>query len=221
MYLPPINVAIFLALVSGLWWVRHKRKAEEDALNPSSPKSPKLPKPNASASNAPTAPKPPKPEEPPEVIYQNLRRQAFATTPDLLGVAGMTGEDEPYALVIEMGMAEVITLACFADGDAGLYYQTGGGIRGGYGHDTVRRASKELLALAKGVVPQMEPTADNPYPPFPAEGHVRFYALTPRGLKTVEVAREDLGEDSPFSALFSAGQEVVGQMRRIQTQRGA
>ena len=42
-----------------------------------------------------------------------------------------------------------MTLACFGDGDASLFYKTGGGMVGGIGHESVRKAAKELTVLAR------------------------------------------------------------------------
>ncbi|HJX26507.1 MAG TPA: hypothetical protein VJ885_01235, partial [Thermoanaerobaculia bacterium] len=93
------------------------------------------------------ATRPVKPQDPPEVVFANLRRRALESTPDSLGLSGI-GENEPYGAVMDMGIADsVVTLACFADGDAGLYYQTGGGMKGGGAHENVRKAAKEFVAL--------------------------------------------------------------------------
>lgn len=159
-----------------------------------------------------------KPEQPPEVVYMNLRREALAMTADSLGQAGQVANDEPYGVVMEMAMASsVVTLACFADGDARLYYQTGGGMVGGHGHERVRKAAKELVLLVHKVLPGMTPTTDHP---LPEPDKVRFYALTPQGTLTVETDRQDLAEaPSELSSLFYSGQEVVTQMRQVQEQR--
>jgi hypothetical protein len=165
------------------------------------------------------APRPPKPQEPPEAVYARLRQKALATGPESLGPAGQVGEGEPYGLLMEMAIpSSIVTLACFADGDAGLYYQSGGGMVGGGSHESVRKAAKEFLELGKRAVPRMTRTTSQP---LPEPGTVRFYALTPRGVFTTETAREALEEPgNDLAALFYSGQEVVTQMRQVQGQRG-
>lgn len=163
--------------------------------------------------------RPAKPKEPPEVVYQNMRRRALETHFHSLNLAGEVKEDEPYGLVMEMGLQDsAVTLSCLANGDAGLYYQTGGGMIGGLAHENVRKASKEFVALGKTALPHMTRTAEYP---LPEPGRVRFYALTPTGAFTAETDREELADpQNEFSRLFYSGQEVVGQMRQVQEQRG-
>jgi hypothetical protein len=162
--------------------------------------------------------RPEKLEQPPEVVYAKLRQEALSMTPESLGQAGQVHNDEAYGVAMEMGMGtSVVTLACFADGDARLYYKTGGGMIGGGGHERVRKAAKEFVLLAQKALPGMAPTTDFP---LPETDRVRFYALTPGGAYTVETDRQDLGEaSSELSALFYSGQEVVTEMRQVQEQR--
>lgn len=206
-HIHPIQVIGVIILAVALWYVRKQKLAAKG--------------PAKGAPGGPTrAERPARPVDPPEVVYANLRKRAFETSPQNLGPAGDVKEDEAYGLVMEMGIADsVLTLACFADGDAGLYYQSGGGMKGGGAHENVRKAAKEFLALSQKVIPRMTRTTSQP---LPEPGKVRFYALTPKGLLTAEVDRESLGESqSPFAALFYAGQEVVAQMRQVQAQKAS
>jgi hypothetical protein len=152
--------------------------------------------------------------------YSSRRRRALEVTPEQLGLASALAEDEPYVLVMEMGISNsVVTLACFANGDASLLNQNGGGMIGGISHEPVRKAAREFLAHGRDAVSQM---AKAPRAALPADGRVRFHAVTPLGLYSVEVDREELGEPgSEFSALFYAGQAVVTQMREVQSQRAS
>lgn len=206
-----IRTIIVIALIVIYLQIRKKKKAAQGPAKKSVP---------ATAAPRPAVERPVKPAEPPEVVYANLRKRAFETSPQSLGQAGDVGENEAYALIMEMGIADtVLTLACFADGDAGLYYQSGGGMKGGGAHENIRKAAKELMALAQKAIPGMTPATATP---LPDPGQVRFYALTPKGLLTAEVNREALGESqSPFTSLFYSGQEVVAQMRQVQAQKAS
>lgn len=162
------------------------------------------------------ATRPVKPKDPPEVVFANLRRRALESTPDSLGLSGI-GDNEPYGAVMDMGIADsFLTLACFADGDAGLYYQTGGGMKGGGAHENVRKAAKEFVGLAEKALPKMSPANGQA---LPEPGRVQFFVLTPRGAFSADVDREALAEEAELSALFYSGQEVASQMRQVQKQR--
>jgi hypothetical protein len=166
------------------------------------------------------ASKPARPAAKPPETYMDLRRQALETDPRRLGLPGKLDPNVPYGVLMEMGMpSSVVTLACFADGDARLYYQSGGGMIGGIGHENVRKASRDLVARTRRLLPRMRRTTSYP---LPGLDRVQFLALTPRGVSMVETSRETLGETkSELSALFYSGQEVVAQMREVQAQKDA
>ena len=201
-HIHPIQPIATLLLIGLLIYLRWKRKAQDGPVRP-----------KAAELRIPIE-RPAKVEDPPEVVYAKLRRRAFQTTPEALGLANDIGPEDPFALLMEMGMpGTVVTLACFADGDAGVYYQTGGGMIGGRAHETVRQAAKGFIAQIKPMVVGMEKMAD---PPLPDPGRVRFSALTPEGTFTAEVDREALADPgNPLSALYYSGQEVVSQMREV------
>ncbi len=205
-HIHPIQPIATVLLIALFFYMRWKRKAQE--------------RPQRTKASEPRIPieRPAKVEEPPEVVYAKLRRRAFQTTPEALGVANDIGPEDPFALLMEMGMpGTVVTLACFADGDAGVYYQTGGGMIGGRAHETVRQAAKGFIAQIKPMVVGMGKMAD---PPLPDPGRVRFSALTPEGTFTAEVDREALADPgNPLSALYYSGQEVVSQMREVLAQK--
>ncbi|MFY9826973.1 MAG: hypothetical protein WAM82_36815 [Thermoanaerobaculia bacterium] len=154
----------------------------------------------------------------PEEAYMDLRQQAIETDPKRLALAGERRPEDVFGVVMEMGISSsVVTLACFADGDARVYYKTGGGMIGGISHENVRVASKDLVARAQKAQGRMIKTTTYP---LPADDRVRFYVLTGRGALTTETSRQALGErQGELSALFASGQEVVAQMRLVEEQR--
>jgi hypothetical protein len=151
-----------------------------------------------------------------EEIYMDMRRQGLETTPQNLG-RGLKGT-EPYGLLMEMGVQiSVVTLVCFIDGDANVYYKTGGGMIGGSSHESVRKAAKAFVALAARVVPKMTKTTEFP---LPGMDRVRFYVLTPEGVFTVETNRQALSNaKGELGALFYAGQKVVTEMRQVHEEK--
>lgn len=208
-HIHPIQPILAILLITVLWYIRKQKKAAQGTAPGSK-----------SSQGRPGIERPVKRADPPEVVYANLRKRAFLTTPQNLGPAGDVKEDEAFGVVMEMGISDsVLTLACFADGDAGLYYQSGGGMKGGGAHENVRKAAKDFVALAQKAIPRMTKVSGEP--PLPESGRVCFYALTPKGLVTTQIDREALGETHPLAPLFYAGQEVVGQMRQVQAQKAS
>jgi hypothetical protein len=209
MHVNPIEFILTAALIGVFFYMQRKKKLE---------RAPQT-KPGAGVKpGAPPAPRAPKPVKPPEEVFADLRRQAFATDPSSLGLS--VQENEPYGCLMELGLpSSIVTLLCFANGDASLYYQTGGGMTGGGVHDAIRRAAKEFVALSGKALPQLSPTADQP---LPQPDTVRFYVMTPKAIFTTETFREDLGDpQSVLGALFYSGQEVVTKMRQVQQQRAS
>lgn len=206
-HIHPIQPILLVVFIVAFLWYRKKNAPPGTAAGA----------PGAGGAPRPAATRPAKVEETPEAVYMRLRKRALDKVPANFVLGG--SEDEPYGALMEMGIADsAVTLACFADGDAGLYYQSGGGMVGGGSHESVRKAAKDFLALAGKAVPRMIKTANHP---LPAPGRVRFYVLTPKGILTTETDREALGEESrnELSALFYSGQEVVAQMRQVQAQK--
>lgn len=205
-HIHPIQVILLIVFIAAFWYYK-KKNAPQGSGAAAAP----------GAGSRPAATRPAKVEEPPEAVYARLRKRALDKVPANFVLGG--NEDEPYGALMEMVISDsAVTLACFADGDAGLYYQSGGGMVGGGAHESVRKAAKDFLTLAGKAVPRMIKTANHP---LPAPGRVRFYVLTPKGILTTETDREALGEESrsELSALFYSGQEVVAQMRQVQAQK--
>ena len=203
-HIHPIQPILVILLVVVLWYMRKKQGPQPDAAKggPGEPRA---------------AVTKPKEEKTPEAIYMDLRQKALQRMPGSIDVE--LRENQPHGLVMEMEMSgSVVTLACFVDGDAGVYYKTGGGMKGGIGHETVRNAAKAAIELTEPVLPRMIKTTN--FPPPGAE-RVRFYVLTSQGVFTTETSRQSLSEQSALSPLFYAGQEVVSQMRMVQEQRAA
>jgi hypothetical protein len=157
----------------------------------------------------------PKVEDAPEVKYRKLRLAALEATPEGRGLTAEAGK--PFGALMEIGMSSVVTLICFADGDASLYYASGGGMIGGNRHENVRKSAQWFVALARKALPKM--TLTDAFP-MPEPDQVRFYVLTPNGVYTVETDRESLADPaSDLSGLYFSGQEVVTQMREVQEQK--
>jgi hypothetical protein len=205
-HITPTKIILVLILAGVLWYM--KRKQGSGKAMPGAPGS------------APPAARPAgaKVVKSPEEVYMSLRDAALRKDPEQLFLPDGLKADEPYGALMEMGISNsVVTLACFADGDAGIYYKTGGGMKGGGSHETVRRAAKQFIAQSHRALPRMIMTDSHP---LPEAEKVRFYVLTPKGTFTTEANRQALGgSESELSALFYSGQDVVAQMRQVQEEK--
>ena len=207
MHVNPVIFTLTVILIAVFVYMQRKKRLA------AGPKKPKF-----GQGVPPPPPKPPKPAKPPEEVFMDLRKQAFSTDPAGIGLT--VQENEAYGGLMELGLpTSIVTLICFANGDASFCYQSGGGMTGGGGHEPVRKAAKEFVILAEKALPEMSPATDQP---LPQPDTVRFYVLTPKGIFTTETYREDLNDPhSPLGALFYGGQEVVTTMRQIQAQRAS
>lgn len=201
----PWQIIAVLLLVGFLVWDRRRKRAA------------KGPKQGPTTSPRPAVAKV---EETPEAAYMKMRRQAIEVDPMRLGLAGELQKDTVYGALMEMGIAKsAVTLACFADGDARVFYKTGGGMIGGIGHESVRKIAKDFIGLAQGALPKLTRTTTYS---LVAPNRVAFFVLTPRGIFTAETDRDALaGPENELSALFYKGQEVVAEMREVQEQKAA
>lgn len=208
-HIHPLQPIAVIVLVAILWYMKKKNA-------PAAKPAPGGGEPRAASSQA--TPRVPKASRSPEEVYMNLRDAALHKNPEQLFLPDGLKPDEPYGALMEMGIPNsVVTLACFADGDAGLYYKTGGGMKGGGSHESVRRAAKQFIALAHKALPRMIKTDAHP---LPDADKVRFYVLTSKGTLTTEASRQALGGvENELSALFYGGQEVVAQMRQVQEEK--
>jgi len=202
-HIHPWQVIAVIVLAAVYFYMRWKKKQAE--------KAEMAPPPGANG-----RPRAVKPKETAEEAYMKMRQRAFETTPMNIGIAAQG--TEPYGIVMEMGIQiSMMTLVCFADGDASVYYKNGGGMVGGISHESVRKAAKAFIALAPNAVAKMIRTTTYP---LPGPDRVRFYILTPQAVFTTETNRQALtNPKSDLGALFYAGQEVVAQMRQVQEQK--
>jgi hypothetical protein len=205
---------ILVAVLAGILWYM-KRKPADRSASGSRGKKPAAPTPTQSP-----AQKAAKAKEKAEQAYLKLRQQALQTKREGLGLPPPQGDDEIYGLLMEMEIADsVVTLVCFANGEASLCYQSGGGMVGEPSHEEVHRAAKEWVALGQRALPRMVPSTSQP---LPGPDKIRFYALTSNAILATETDRAAIGQPgNDLSALFYSGQEVVSQMREAQARQTA
>lgn len=213
-HIHPIQWILLIGAIAALIWYRRKNAPPRGTVNGDGGGEPR-----SSIFQKAKPEKTEKPEESAEAIYKELRKKALETPRSRLALPEGFPEDAPHGLLMEIGMpgSSVVTLACFATGDASVYYRTGGGMRGGIGHETVRNVAKDFVSQAITILPRM--IQPNGYP-LPGADKVRFYALTAKGPYTIETDRESLADpESELAPVYYTGQEVVAEMRLVQEQK--
>ncbi|MFA6217607.1 MAG: hypothetical protein WDL87_08185 [Candidatus Omnitrophota bacterium] len=148
--------------------------------------------------------------------FAGLRKLALsAQATDFPEKAGKRGV---YGVLMETGYPEyTVTLATFMTGDASLYFSNGGGMLGGIGHETVRKAAIALNRRADEFISSCKKVTEFP---MPRPGKTVFYILTQEGIYTTEALEKDLGNNrSLLLPLFAAGQDVITEFRIIDERR--
>jgi hypothetical protein len=144
--------------------------------------------------------------------YQRLRSQGLSVQRSAAGIPAPHPDAPVWGLLMEMGFPNgTATLIALADGTTSLYYSGGGGVLGGHGHESVRRATAPMLAEANRLVAQMTPTSTYP---LPQAGNTIFYARTDSGVLTGSAPDADLGLGRhALSPLFHAGHGILTELR--------
>lgn len=147
-------------------------------------------------------------------IYSDLRMQALTGSRIAFGLDPTSPAAPAWGVLMEIGYPEgTATLLSLSDGSASLYFSGGGGIIGGSGHETVRRAAKAFVRIAGQRQTSMRTTTMFP---LPQAGSTVFYVLAGSGVFTTEADERELGgERHALSPLFYAGQEVITQLRFV------
>ena len=149
----------------------------------------------------------------PKGVYSSLRHQALSTNRTEIGISLPT-DALAWGTLMETGYDGVtVTLFALADGTTSLYFSNGGGVIGGQGHESVRRANKAFLNQTNQSLEHLSPCETFP---IPEPAQTTFYVLTDSGILTGGAAENDLGYGRhALSPLFHAGHEVITQLRLI------
>lgn len=149
-----------------------------------------------------------------ENSFESLRANAFAVTPEQLGLTLPQDRIILYGVIMDWEMGEgIATTVCYQTGDASVYLSTGGGIIGGGQHRKVNSAARQFVSLAQSFLDKATQTESTT---LPATNEVWFYLLTNRG---VFLGKENMqnfeNNTSSWIELFEKGNEVVSELRNI------
>jgi hypothetical protein len=150
--------------------------------------------------------------------YIGLRGRFFEATPEELGISTTT-EEKPYAIVMDMGLGAdgTATLVSIVDGNASMYLSTGGGVIGGYAHETVRKAAIDFVNMGQSYFSKMSPVDSFP---LPQADNVTFYIMTNKGKYSIEEEIEKIENDrSDWTQLFYEGNKVITELRLTTEQK--
>ena len=143
--------------------------------------------------------------------YEEMREMAFLASTEQLGLSSI-GKDQVYGIISEMDMeGATITLATFLNGDASIYFSSGGGVIGAGQHESVEKIVKEYVKngqnyLDKGV--KTEKTN------LPENGMGNFNFLTEKGIYKISQSLNNLESgNSEFSNLFVELNEIINEIR--------
>jgi hypothetical protein len=117
---------------------------------------------------------------------------------------------------MDMGLSspgDVATVTALADGNASLYTTGAFGIIGGFAHSSVHAAAIQACGTAAKVVATA--TSANTFS-YPDPGHIRFYLLTPGGMRMAEATENELVSGKhPLGELFSGMNNVLTELRAV------
>jgi hypothetical protein len=129
---------------------------------------------------------------------------------------GITTPGAVWAVAMDMSLGspgDVATVTALADGNASLYTTGAFGIIGGFAHSRVHAAAVHACGTAEKVVATA--TSANTFP-YPEPGHIRFYLLTPGGVRMAEATEDELVSGKhPLAELFSGMNTVLTELRAV------
>jgi hypothetical protein len=153
---------------------------------------------------------------PPEADAMKALRTMMLTTPaSKAGIQPTERFPKVFGIVMDMPISggHTATVVSMCDGHASLYTTSTFGVLGGIGHESVRTASTNFVAIAQAHYDEASLTVDFPYP---AADHVRFYLLGFDGVRVIDTQSASVEtRGARSSAMWLAGQQVLTELRLI------
>jgi len=151
-------------------------------------------------------------------VMLELRQMALNLKPEEIGLTKLNYSKQVFGIIFETTYANgSFSLVVLADGTASLYFNTGGGIIGAGQHESVRKASANLLAGANQFYSNAKIATTFPTPEI---GNTTFYFLTYGGVLRYNAKEIELGEGrDKLSDLFHAAHYVISELREVQQKK--
>jgi hypothetical protein len=141
-------------------------------------------------------------------------------------VAGMLGHTpapgDVLGAVVEIGLpGDAVMIAGYANGDARLFHETGGGVVGDlYQFANIAEAAKALCAAAQSALQSLSPQSE--VPPLPAEDIVQVSALTMEQIYSSQAPGPQIIEAGhALNHVFVAANNLFDQLQQLQESAGA
>lgn len=146
--------------------------------------------------------------------FEGLRGMALGMTAAKLGLDVPTDKLTAYGVIMDMGVERgTATLVAYKTGDASLYLSTGGGVIGGFAHEAVKNSALAFVRSAQANLESFSPAKSFE---VPANGQVRFYVLTNRGVLTASEPVDQINAGKlTLSPLWFDGQRLLTEVRLI------
>jgi hypothetical protein len=107
----------------------------------------------------------------------------------------------------------IATLVTLKSGDTSLYLDSGGGIIGGFAHDSVKKVASRLLEQGQRDIQISTRIVGIP---SPLEGTVRFFFLTTAGTWAGQDSASNVENgSSPWTKCFARANDVITELRKI------
>jgi hypothetical protein len=129
---------------------------------------------------------------------------------------GVSERDRVLGVVTELGVGGGVAIAAgFANGDARLFFSSGGGLIGDLSQfHGIDRAARALVATAQLMLNSTPRAEGND---LPGQDMVRFALLTPGGVHAVTAPGPEVtSPGSPLYPLFVAANDLLTELRLVE-----
>lgn len=146
--------------------------------------------------------------------YVAYRDRALRITPDDVGIPGEFDPQVPFGVVVDFYIDDdLTTIAAYANGEASIFFENGGGVLGGGIYQIVKDAALEVIIAGADVYELAEPADGTPYP---QPGQVGVYLMALDGVRYINGQVSDLAAGSePLAVLYQAVQDLTEQLRVV------
>lgn len=150
--------------------------------------------------------------------YEGLRNLALNFKPEDLQLSLPAGKITVYGIVMDWGIPEgAVTMTSFMNGDASLYFSSGGGLLGGGQHQKISNAAKQFVSLAQNFLGKATRTENKP---LPQNNEIKFYLITNKGIYVGQDTMENFeGKTSDWLPLYKKAHEVLTELRLVYQER--
>jgi hypothetical protein len=156
-------------------------------------------------------------------VYLKLREQALGFGSEEIRSPPPVPGGRVLGVVMDLGYdTAVASVVSLADGTTSMYVSSGAVVLGAGESEQAAAATRQFVEAAEATLSAKAASglATGPADGLPAEGRVRFNVLTTEAPLSVEAAEDELRSGAlPLTPLYLAGQNVIGEIRRVDEAR--